>query len=86
MIIIKSMNIRGFSCSNAIAITLFKKKRNKAMDIKKSFISLNLLKDTAEMKNSKNESPAITINENNSSSSILTPPFPLSLLYIKILA
>ena len=86
MIIIKSMNIRGLAKFFAMAIILFKKKRNKAIDIKRSLISRNLLKDTAEMKNSKNESPAITISENNSSSSILTPPFPLSLLYIKILA
>ncbi len=61
-----------------MAITLLRKKRKRAMDMKSNFISLNLLKETAEIKKSKNEIPAITINENNSSSFILTPPFSLS--------
>jgi len=63
---------------------LFRKKSSNAIDIKSSLISLILLNDTADMKNSKNERPAITIDENNSSSSILTPPFSLSLPPIKI--
>jgi len=77
-IIIKSMNIRGFARFHTIAIMLFRKKRRRAREIKSNFISLSLLKETADMKKSKNEIPAITTSENNSSSFILTPPFSLS--------
>ncbi|RLF50976.1 MAG: hypothetical protein DRN11_03635 [Thermoplasmata archaeon] len=52
----------------------FIKNIRKAADIKRNFISLSLLKEIIDIKKSKNEMPAITIEENINSSLILTPP------------
>ena len=62
---------------------LIENKRN-ASEINKSFISLILPNDVIEIKKSKNESPIMTTDENNNSSSIVTPLFSLYSLYIKV--
>jgi len=58
-----------------MARILFIKNRKRATDMKKSFTSLILIKETIDMKKSIRDIPATTIDENNNISSILTPPF-----------
>lgn len=65
-----------------MARILFTKNRKRAIDMKKSFISLILIKETIDMKKSIRDIPATTIDENNSTSSILTPPFFFYLHFI----